>query len=98
MQCLECQHESPKHPKFCLECDDWLALTCARSRAQLPWSAQSGLGAMFRRSSVSSGLSSILYAEAPRREKPHPLGCPRGRARAVTVLFADVKDSIELLA
>ena len=39
-----------------------------------------------------------LHAEAPRREDPHLEGALEGERKQVTVLFADLKGSMELLA
>ena len=101
MQCPRCQHENPQHAKFCLECGARLALTCAKCRAELPGSAKFCLEcgepvAQQVRASFSSPASYTPKHLAERILTSK--AALEGERKHVTVLFADLKGSMELLA
>src|SRR5260370_13404888 len=97
MQCVGCQHENPPHAKFCLECGGRLALTCSRCRAELPGSAKFCL---------ACGAPVGPQPRSPQSYTPKHLAeriltsrsTLEGERKQVTVLFADLKDSMELIA
>ncbi|HWP75592.1 MAG TPA: adenylate/guanylate cyclase domain-containing protein, partial [Methylomirabilota bacterium] len=99
MQCLGCQHENPPQAKFCLECGDRLALTCGRCRAELPGSAKFCLA-------CGAPVGPGPQPRSPQSYTPKHLAeriltgrsTLEGERKQVTVLFADLKDSMELIA
>ncbi len=99
MQCPRCQHQNPQQAKFCLECGARLALTCAKCRAELPGSAKFCLecgepvGPQIQTRSLESYTPKHL-AEKIINSK----AALEGERKQVSVLFADLKGSMELLA
>jgi len=99
MQCSRCQHENPQHAKFCLECGGRLALTCGKCRADLPAAAKFCL-------ECGTPIGSQPQARSPQSYTPKHLAeriltskaALEGERKQVTVLFADLKGSMELLA
>src|SRR4029453_18667832 len=102
MNCPRCQHENPPHAKFCLGCGVSLALTCAKCQTTLPAGAKFCLEC---REPVTAGHRTFRFA-APESYTPKYLvekiltskGALEGERKHVTVLFADLKRSMELLA
>src|SRR5712691_11552281 len=103
MQCPRCQHENPPRAKFCPECGARLALTCAKCHSELPPSAKFclecgepvvGLGAAEPRFSSPESYTPKHLAEKIITSK----SALEGERKQVTVLFADLKGSMELLA
>jgi class 3 adenylate cyclase len=103
MKCPRCQHENPPQAKFCLECGARVALTCTKCRIELP------AGAKYC-SECGEPVASQATAE-PRFKSPESYTPKRlaekiltsksaleGERKQVTVLFADLKGSMELLA
>jgi class 3 adenylate cyclase/predicted ATPase len=100
MQCPRCQQDNPPHARFCLACGTRLSPACAACGAEIP------AGARF---CVHCGRPVTEGAAAPR---PPDTYTPRhlaekiltgraaleGERKQVTVLFADLKGSMELLA
>jgi len=103
MKCPRCQHDSPPNAKFCAECGATLARDCARCGTRLP------LGAKFCPECAQplAGVptpgtrfaSPATYTPKPIAEKIlSSKGALEGERKQVTVLFADLKGSMELLA
>ena len=102
MRCLRCQSENPSQAKFCLECGARLALTCPKCRIELP------AGANFC-SECGESVTSLTAAESrfvsPASYTPTHLAeriltsrsALEGERKQVTVLFADLKGSMDLL-
>src|SRR5690349_5896418 len=102
MRCVECQQESPAGAKFCGECGARLAPACPdcgtahRPGQSFCWACGVRLLA----------LTSATAAGAPRSHIPRHLAeriltskaALEGERKQVTVLFADLKGSTELLA
>ena len=100
MRCLRCQAENPEGARFCAECGVRLALACPRCGVEVP------PGTKFCRS------CGVQLAPATDRIPPPVAYTPRhlaeriltskaaleGERKQVTVLFADLKGSMELLA
>jgi hypothetical protein len=100
MKCPRCQHDNPLGQKFCGECGARLALACASCGTSNP-PGQKFCG------ECGTGLP-----EAPARSVPPESYTPKhlaeriltsktaleGERKQVTVLFADLKGSMELLA
>ena len=97
MQCSGCRHENPPLARFCLECGGRLALTCSKCRAELPGSA---------RFCLACGTPVGPPARSPQSYTPKHLaeriltsrGALEGERKQVTILIADTKDSLELIA
>ena len=104
MQCPRCQHETPRDVEFCSRCGAELVLTCthcgsanatshkfckncgARLTAALGKSAPTRI--RFSESHVPTYLAQKILSLAPMEDE----------RKQVTVLFADIKSSLELLA
>jgi len=103
MKCPRCQHENPPQAKFCLECGARVSLTCTKCRSELPAGAKFCLecGA-----AVASQATAEPRFTSPESYTPKYLaekiltskGSLEGERKQVTVLFADLKGSMELLA
>jgi class 3 adenylate cyclase len=103
VKCLRCQHENPPGSAFCLECGGRLAPACASCGAELP------AGSKF----CNKCGTPVKAEAAPQSRFPSPDSyTPKhlaekiltsktaleGERKQVTVLFADLKGSMELLA
>ncbi|MBI3325165.1 MAG: zinc ribbon domain-containing protein, partial [Nitrospinae bacterium] len=103
MQCSLCQQENPPQAKFCLECGARLALTCAQCGTELPPGAKFCLECG---QAVGASPAAQDRFTAPARYTPKHLAeqiltsksALEGERKQVTVLFADLKGSMELLA
>src|SRR5262245_30261057 len=102
MQCPRCQHENSSRAKFCEECAAPLARTCSNCGGQLSPTAKfcaecahpvTAESAEFRFSAPESYTPKHL-AEKIMTSK----SALEGERKHVTVLFADLKGSMELLA
>jgi class 3 adenylate cyclase/tetratricopeptide (TPR) repeat protein len=102
MKCPRCKKENPAQAKFCLECAAPFALRCANCGTQLPSGAKFCLECATPVTAPSSGPR---FA-APESYTPKHLAekiltskaALEGERKQVTVLFADLKGSMELLA
>ena len=103
MQCPRCQHENPHQAKFCLECGARLAVNCQKCRSELPGGAKFCLECG---EPVASQATSGSRFASPESYTPRHLAekivtskaALEGERKQVTVLFADLKGSMELLA
>jgi len=101
MKCPRCQHENPLQAKFCLECATPLALRCTSCGTQLPAEAK-----FCFECAKPVGPSSAPRFLSPEAYTPKHLAeriltsksALEGERKQVTVLFADLKGSMELLA
>src|SRR5215510_3084996 len=103
MNCPRCQHANPPQAKFCLECGARVALACPKCRSELPTGAKFCLecGAP-----VASQTTAEARFDSPESYTPRHLAekiltsktALEGERKQVTVLFADLKESMELLA
>jgi class 3 adenylate cyclase len=102
MKCPRCQQENPPQAKFCLECATPLALQCANCGTQLP----AGAKFCFECAAPVSAAGSRSRFLSPEAYTPRHLAeriinsrtSLEGERKQVTVLFADLKGSLELLA
>jgi class 3 adenylate cyclase len=102
VKCPGCQQENPPQAKFCLECATPLALRCANCGTQLPPRAKLCFDCA---TPVSASGSPPRFA-SPEAYTPKHLAekiltskaALEGERKQVTVLFADLKGSMELLA
>ena len=108
MICSGCGHENPADAKFCSECGQTLALRCAACNAELVENSKfcNQCGSI-----VGAGLelrgnpaASVVPERTPQTYTPKHLAekiltsrsALEGERKQVTVMFADVKGSMEL--
>src|SRR5262245_12806493 len=98
-----CQHENPSQAKFCLECGARFAHRCSQCGTELPPGAKfcpecgqavTGPTAGQDRFSAPESYTPKHLAEKILTSK----AAVEGERKQVTVLFADLKGSMELLA
>ena len=102
MECSRCHHQNPAGQKFCGECGVSLAVSCSACRAPNP------PGQKFCGECGASLTGSQQSAKFPAPESYTPKHLAEkiltskspleGERKQVTVLFADLKGSMELLA
>jgi class 3 adenylate cyclase/tetratricopeptide (TPR) repeat protein len=103
MICPRCQQDNPPHARFCLGCGARLALACGSCGAELPGGARFCLQCG---QAVTAGTAASVRSLAPETYTPKHLAekiltsrtALEGERKQVTVLFADLKGSMELLA
>jgi len=103
MTCPRCQTENPAQAKFCVGCAAPLAARCANCDTQLPAAAKFCPECARPVSGATAGQSRFA---APESYTPKHLAekiltskaALEGERKQVTVLFADLKGSMELLA
>src|ERR687891_1080217 len=102
MQCPGCQHENPSGVKFCGECGARLESACLSCGASNPPGNKfcGQCGASLTQSGAASKFSSPeVYTPKHLAEKIlTSKSALEGERKQVTVLFADMKGSMELLA
>jgi len=103
MKCPRCQQENPTQAKFCLECATPLALRCANCGTQLPPAAKFCFECATLVAGRGSATPRFVSPEAytPKHLAERILNSRaalEGERKQVTVLFADLKGSMELLA
>jgi len=104
MECPACRHENPAQAKFCLECGAHLVVVCSNCGTELPPSAKFCLECGAR--ATPSGVAPVSPSSSPEAYTPKHLAeriltakaALEGERKQVTVLFADLKGSMELLA
>ncbi len=109
MRCPQCQQENPPQAKFCLECATPLARRCANCGTPLPAPAKFCLECAHpvgaSRTEPGRAASQARFS-SPEAYTPRHLAekiltskaALEGERKQVTVLFADLKGSMELLA
>src|SRR5262245_9054170 len=102
MKCPRCQHENPTSQKYCGECGARLAPVCANCGTSNPPAQKfcGECGASLTRG-TSAGQSPAPDTYTPRHLAEKILTSRaglEGERKQVTVLFADLKGSMELLA
>src|SRR5882762_1500353 len=103
MPCPRCRHEDPASSRFCTECGARLALSCASCGAELAdgvrFCGACGLSVESQRTGQTRFASPEAYTPRHLAEKILTLrSAIAGERKQVTVLFADLKGSMELLA
>ena len=103
MKCPGCQQESPPGAKFCAECGTSLVSNCARCGTRLPAGAKfcpecaqpvAAATALGSRFASPADYTPKHIADKVRSSR----SALEGERKQVTVLFADLKGSMELLA
>jgi class 3 adenylate cyclase/tetratricopeptide (TPR) repeat protein len=103
MKCQRCQHENETGAKFCEECAAPLARTCANCGTPLSATAKFCPACAHP---VAAGVATQPRSASPETYTPKHLAekiltsksALEGERKQVTVLFADMKGSMELLA
>jgi len=103
MRCARCVQDNPIHARFCLGCGARLELACVVCGADLPGGARFCLRCG---QAVAAGTAAPRHSPAPETYTPKYLAqkiliskaALEGERKQVTVLFADLKSSMELLA
>jgi class 3 adenylate cyclase len=103
MKCPRCQHENPPQAKFCLECGARFAHRCSQCGTDLPASAKFCLECGQAVGGPTAGQDRFGSPESytPKHLAEKILtskSALEGERKQVTVLFADLKGSLELLA
>jgi class 3 adenylate cyclase/tetratricopeptide (TPR) repeat protein len=104
MKCPGCQHDAPGGAKFCPECGTALPTACASCRHELPAGAkfcpECGHPTFPEPPAVTPRFESpAVYTPRHLAERIRRLGeSLEGERKQVTVLFADLKGSTELVA
>src|SRR3989454_2594330 len=102
MQCPRCQHENPSGVKFCGECGARLESACAACGAANPpgnkFCGQCGAPLVQAPSSTKFALPEIYTPKHLAEKILTSKNALEGERKQVTVLFADMKGSMELLA
>jgi class 3 adenylate cyclase/tetratricopeptide (TPR) repeat protein len=105
MQCPRCRRDNPAGSKFCLECGTKLSLVCAACGSELPGGAkfcnECGRPVGTEPAPAAGGKFASPESYTPRHLAERILTLKdalEGERKLVTVLFADMKGSMELLA
>jgi class 3 adenylate cyclase len=103
MHCPRCQHENPPESNFCLECGTRLGVRCASCGSELPpgsrFCNKCGHAVGAQPESEQRFASPEAYTPKYLAEKIlTSKAAIEGERKQVTVLFADLKGSMELLA
>ena len=104
-RCPHCENENPADANFCLECGRRLALSCRACGTELPVGAKfckqcgQAVGATTSPTAARVGAPPESYTPRHLAEKIlTSKAALEGERKQVTVLFADLKGSMELLA
>src|SRR5262245_13486038 len=105
MQCPQCQAENPLQAKYCMQCASLLVLQCRACGAELPAQARFCFACAHPVGTPAS-TPTPPSPPSPGTYTPQHLadriiasrGALEGERKQVTVLFADLKGSMELLA
>jgi Double zinc ribbon len=103
MHCPRCEHDTPASSRFCTQCGARLTLFCGSCGAELVEASASASGAAAPRMRSPTGQSRFASPEAytPRHLAERILtskSALEGERKQVTVVFADLQSSLELLA
>src|SRR5688572_26917966 len=108
MQCPRCRHETPPRAKFCPECAAPLPAACAKCATLLPPAAKFCPECAYPAAApaMPAAQSAAPRFASPAAYTPKHLAeriltskeALEGERKHVTVLFADLKGSMELLA
>jgi class 3 adenylate cyclase/tetratricopeptide (TPR) repeat protein len=99
MKCPRCQHDNPEGARFCEECASPLARTCSNCGTALSVTAKFCHACAHPAGARTSSLAPDSYTPKHLAEKIlKSKAALEGERKQVTVLFADLKGSMELLA
>src|SRR5215470_20099143 len=100
-ECPRCRRSNPAHAKFCLGCGGSFTLTCTRCATALPADASFCLECGQPVGAPATGRHASPEAYTPKHLAEKILtskSALEGERKQVTVLFADLKGSMELFA
>src|SRR5215831_19183221 len=98
MQCPRCRQENPPQAKFCLECAAPLARTCGNCGTALPPAAKFCFECAHPADRSGQHAPPATYTPKHLAERIiNSKAALEGERKQVTVLFADLKGSMELL-
>jgi class 3 adenylate cyclase len=101
MKCPRCQHDNPLGARFCEECATPLARTCANCRTALSATAKFCHACAHPVAGGTDGPARAPESYTPKHLAERIINSKaalEGERKQVTVLFADLKGSMELLA
>ena len=103
MKCPRCQHDNPPQSTFCLDCGGRLTVTCGSCGADLPSGSRfcNHCGTPVQPPAASRPRFASPDAYTPKHLAKMILtskSALEGERKHVTVLFADLKGPMELLA
>jgi class 3 adenylate cyclase/tetratricopeptide (TPR) repeat protein len=101
MKCPRCQHDNPQGARFCEECATPLARTCANCGTALSGAAKFCHACAHPVAAVAGAPSRSPDSYTPKHLAERILtskAALEGERKQITVLFADLKGSMELLA
>jgi class 3 adenylate cyclase/tetratricopeptide (TPR) repeat protein len=101
MKCSRCQHDNPQGARFCEECATPLARTCSNCGTALSATAKFCHACAHPVAAVAGAPSRTPDSYTPKHLVERILtskAALEGERKQVTVLFADLKGSMELLA
>src|SRR5215470_18545614 len=103
MRCPSCRRDSPANSRFCVECGAVLPAACARCRAELAPSAKfcGACGEPVATRAMESTTGSAPSIHTPKHLAARILTSKtvlEGERKQVTVLFADMRASMELVS
>src|SRR2546426_4022557 len=101
MTCPRCQHANPQGARFCEECATPLARTCSNCGTQLSATAKFCHACAHPAAADASAPSRSPQSYTPKHLAEKILtsrSAIEGERKQVTVLFADLKGSMELIA
>ena len=101
MKCRRCQHDNPQGARFCEECASPVARACSNCGAAVSASAKFCQACAHPIAAEAGALSRSPDSYTPKHLAEKILtskAALEGERKQVTVLFADLKGSMELLA
>ncbi len=99
MRCTQCQTDNPPQAKFCLGCGAQLAQACVRCGAELPGGVRFCFQCGQPLAAETPFISPATYTPKHLAEKILTSKTAlEGERKQITVLFADLKGSMELMA
>ncbi len=101
MQCPKCQQDNPANARFCLQCGSSVLLSCTKCGTELPANSRFCFSCGNPVAQTIPPASASPNSYTPRHLAEKILiskGVIEGERKQVTVLFADLKSSLELLA
>jgi class 3 adenylate cyclase/tetratricopeptide (TPR) repeat protein len=106
LRCRECQHDAPQEATFCPECGSRLSTACTRCGAANAPGHKFCLQCGERLAGAAGPAPAVQPARSPGSHTPRYLAekvllsrtALEGERKIITVLFADLKASLELIA
>src|SRR5262245_4512227 len=98
MRCSKCGAENPERAKFCVECASPFARRCPSCNAENPQTAKFCLECAKPLECAGDKSQRVPYAGSPSQASAETHDASlEGERKTVTILFADIKSSMELI-